>query len=332
MRFSFVLAAAALLTAAPAGAADKVLTVYTYDSFTSDWGPAPAIKEAFEEECACTLQFVALDSSIGMLSRLRLEGESNQADVVLGLDLNVMTEARESGLLAPHGLAPDNLALPIQWSDDTFLPFDYGFFAFVYDTQTLKSPPQSLKELVDAPDDLKIILQDPRSSTPGLGLLLWMRAVYGDDASEAWAKLARKTVTTTKGWSEAYGLFLEGEAPLVLSYTTSPAYHMIAENETRYQAAAFNEGHYLQVEVAAMTKATDDPELARQFLRFMLTPGFQNNIPTAQWMYPAIELPDGFPPAYDRLVQPTRALLIPSEEVAAQRKAWIDEWLTAVSR
>lgn len=331
MRFSFILAAV-LLAGTPAVAVDKVLTVYTYDSFTSDWGPGPAIKEAFETECGCTLQYVALDSSIGMLSRLRLEGERNQADVVLGLDLNVMTEARESGLLAPHGLAPDNLALPIQWSDDTFLPFDYGYFAFVYDTQTLKNPPQSLKELVDASDDLKIILQDPRSSTPGLGLLLWMRAVYGDDAPEAWAKLARKTVTTTKGWSEAYGLFLEGEAPLVLSYTTSPAYHMIAENEERYQAAAFSEGHYLQVEVAAMSKATDDPELARQFLRFMLTPGFQNNIPTAQWMYPVIALPEGLPPAYDRLVQPARTLLIPSEEVAAQRKAWIDEWLTAVSR
>src|SRR3546814_5226288 len=73
---------------------------------------------------------------------------------------------------------------------------------------------------------------------------------------------------STKGWSEAYGLFLEGEAPLVLSYTTSPAYHMIAEDEDRYQAANFAEGHYMQVEVAAMTKSSDDPELARQFLRF----------------------------------------------------------------
>src|SRR5690606_19891810 len=122
-------------------------------------------------------------------------------------------------------------------------------------------------------------------------------------------------------WSEAYGLFLEGEAPLVLSYTTSPAYHMIAENEERYQAAAFSEGHYIQVEVAAMTTSSDDPELARQFLRFMLTPAFQSTIPTAQWMYPAIDLPDGLPPAYDRLVDPAQPLLIPAEEVAAQRGA-----------
>jgi len=333
MRLSTCLLAAALATAAlPVQAADKTLTVYTYDAFTSDWGPGPAIKEAFEGECGCTLEFVALDSSIGVLSRLRLEGENNKADVVLGLDLNILAEAKESGLFAAHGVTPENLELPIAWRDDTFLPFDYGYFAFVYDTQALAEPPKSLKELVEAPDDLKIILEDPRSSTPGLGLLLWVRSVYGDEAPAAWAKLAKKTLTTTKGWSEAYGLFLEGEAPMVLSYTTSPAYHMIAENEDRYQAASFAEGHYMQVEVAAMTKATDDPELARQFLRFMLTPAFQSTIPTAQWMYPAIDLPEGLPPAYDRLVDPAQPLLFPAEEVAAKRKDWVEEWLTAVSR
>lgn len=332
MRFSFVLAVAAALMATPVAAADRTLTVYTYDAFTSDWGPGPAIKEAFEKECDCTLEYVALDSSIGMLSRLRLEGESNSADVVLGLDLNVMAEARRTGLLAEHGVTPDNLALPIGWEDDTFLPFDYGYFAFVYDTEALETPPKSLKELVEAPDDLKIILEDPRSSTPGLGLLLWVKSVYGDDAPEAWQKLARKTVTTTKGWSEAYGLFLEGEAPMVLSYTTSPAYHMIAEDEDRYQAANFAEGHYMQVEVAAMTRATDEPELARQFLRFMLTPAFQSIIPTAQWMYPVIDLPQGLPPAYDRLVDPAKPLLFPAETVAAQRSAWVEEWLQAVTR
>src|SRR3546814_3986272 len=82
-------------------------------------------------------------------------------------------------------------------------------------------------------------MEEPPSTTPCLGLLLWVRPVYGDDAPESWARLARKTVTTTKGWSEAYGLFLEGEAPMVLSYSTSPAYHMIAEDEDRYQAAGF---------------------------------------------------------------------------------------------
>jgi hypothetical protein len=82
-----------------------------------------------------------------------------------------------------------------------------------------------------------VIYEDPRTSTPGLGLLLWMQKVYGDKAPEAWQKLAAKTVTVTKGWSEAYGLFLKGESDLVLSYTTSPAYHIIEEKKDNYAAA-----------------------------------------------------------------------------------------------
>jgi thiamine transport system substrate-binding protein len=125
-----------------------------------------------------------------------------------------------------------------------------------------------------------------------------MQKVYGDKAPEAWQKLAAKTVTVTKGWSEAYGpasarpralyrhrpfastaaapapgcwcadlhrcvtkgwseaygLFLKGESDLVLSYTTSPAYHMIEEKKDHYAAANFAEGHYLQVEVAASSR------------------------------------------------------------------------------
>ncbi|WP_422366598.1 thiamine ABC transporter substrate binding subunit [Pelagibius sp.] len=338
--FLAALGLAAVITAGLSGAPDvleaaeakKRLTVYTYDSFTSDWGPGPQIKEAFEADCNCLLDFVAVDSSVGVLSRLRLEGASSKADVVLGLDLNLMAEAKETGLFAEHGLAAEGFVLPVAWHDETFLPFDYGYFSFVYDTESLTAPPQSLKELVEAPDDLKIIVQDPRTSTPGLGLMLWVRAVYGDKAPEAWAKLARKTVTTTKGWSEAYGLFLEGEAPLVLSYTTSPAYHMIAEDSARYQAAAFEEGHYMQVEIAGIPKSAPEPELARQFLAFMVSPAFQSAIPTGQWMYPVINLPEGLPREYGKLDYPSRPLLIPSQEVAENRKAWIEEWLQAVSR
>ena len=53
------------------------------------------------------------------------------------------------------------------------------------------------------------------------------------------AKLKGRMLTVTPGWSESYGLFTKGEAPMVLSYTTSPAYHMIAEGTEKYQAAAF---------------------------------------------------------------------------------------------
>ena len=51
------------LVAMPA-LAKPVLTVYTYDSFSADWGPGPAVKKAFEAECGCELKFVALEDGV----------------------------------------------------------------------------------------------------------------------------------------------------------------------------------------------------------------------------------------------------------------------------
>jgi thiamine transport system substrate-binding protein len=323
-----VSAIAATTTAAPAAA--DTLTVYTYRSFTSSWGPGPAIEEAFEKECACTLDWVSLDDSVGLLSRLRLEGETTRADVVLGLDLNLVEEARATGLLAEHGVDTAGLDLPIAWTDPHFVPFDWGHFAFVYDETRLPDPPASFAELIGS--DIEILIQDPRTSTPGLGLVLWIEAAHGERAGEIWEGLRERVVTVTPGWSEAYGLFLDGEADMVLSYTTSPAYHMIAEDRHDIKAAAFEEGHYLQVEVAAMLATSDRPELARRFMAFVLEPGFQDAIPTGNWMYPAVLPGDGLPDAFDRLITPARTLLLDPARVAAERRRLVDAWLAVMAR
>jgi thiamine transport system substrate-binding protein len=322
---------APLLLAAPA-AAQETLTVYTYDSFVAEWGPGPKVKEAFEKQCNCTLEWVAPGDGVAMLNRLKLEGANTQADVVLGLDTNLMAEAQKTGLFGKHGVDVATARTPVPWTDEYFMPYDYGHFAVVYDTETMKEPPKSLDELVNGDPAQKIVLQDPRSSTPGLGFLLWMKSVYGEKAADAWKKLEPRILTVTPGWSEAYALFTKGEAPMVLSYTTSPAYHVIAENTERYKAAPFAEGHYLQVEVAGLIEASPEKELAKSFLTFMMGPGFQDQIPTNNWMFPAGETSAPLPPAFDALVKPEKTLLFSPQEVEQNRRAWIDEWLNATAR
>ncbi|WP_288496344.1 thiamine ABC transporter substrate binding subunit [uncultured Pantoea sp.] len=319
-----------LLLSAPVFAAKPVLTVYTYDAFSADWGPGPAVKKAFEAQCGCELKFVALEDGVSLLNRVRMEGKNTKADVVLGLDNNLLQAAQQTGLFAKSDVDTRELQVPGGWKDTTFVPFDYGYFAFVYNKNTLKNPPTSLKELVESPEKWRVIYEDPRTSTPGLGLLLWMQKVYGDNAPEAWQKLAKKTVTVTKGWSEAYGLFLKGESDLVLSYTTSPAYHIIEEKKDNYAAASFADGNYLQVEVAARLANSKQPKLAEQFMQFMVTPAFQNTIPTGNWMYPVIktDLPAGFA----SLSVPKTTLQFSPEEVASHRSQWVSQWQRAVSR
>ncbi|KSV61715.1 thiamine ABC transporter substrate binding subunit [Ensifer sp. ENS08] len=324
--------AASLVFSGAATAADKTLTVYTYESFITEWGPGAKVAEAFEKTCECKVNYVGVADGVELLTRLKLEGEASKADIVLGLDTNLVAEAKATGFFAPHGVEATGVTVPGNFSDDTFLPYDYGHFAVVYDTETLKTPPKSLKELVEGDPSQKIVIEDPRTSTPGLGLLLWVKAVYGDEAGAAWTKLKDRVLTVTPGWSEAYGLFTKGEAPMVLSYTTSPAYHMVAENTERYQAAAFSEGHYIQIEVAGMTKNAKEPELAKQFLAFMTGPDFQSIIPTTNWMMPVAATKEPLPDAFNKLVKPENTFLLPSEEVAKNRKAWIDEWLAAMSK
>ncbi len=322
--------AAGLFAVTPAFAQETpVLTVYTYDSFVSDWGPGPAIEEAFEATCACDLQFVAAGDGAALLSRVRLEGARSDADIVLGLDTNLTSAAADTNLFAPHGLSDLNLSLPVAWDDPNFLPYDWGYFAFVHNADKADVP-TNFRALGES--DTSIVIQDPRSSTPGLGLLYWVKAAYGDEAPAIWESLADNVVTVTPGWSEAYGLFLEGEADMVLSYTTSPAYHLIAEEDASKAAASFDEGHYMQIEVAGKLASTDQPELADAFLSFMLTDAFQAVIPTTNWMYPAATPTGGLPDGFETLVQPEKALIFSAADAASAKDGALAEWLDALSR
>ena len=322
------LIAATMLLASQAGADTPVLTVYAGDYFTSEWGPGPMIETGFEEICACDLQFSTGD----LLPRLLLEGERTKADVVIGLTSDVTAKARATDLFAPHGQDNSALTLPIEWTDDTFLPFNYGHTAFIYNETTMPNPPASFDALLDMPDDVKIVIQDPRTSISGLALVLWVQAVYGDEAQMAWEKLAPKILTVTKDWSASYGLFTDGEADMVLSYTTSPAYHMFAEEDFTKKAAIFPEGHYFMVETVGKIAQTEEPELADAFMDYVMSRDFQSMIPTANWSLPAALPKSEWPEGWAQLDLPQNVLFYSEAEAAAVQAQAIETWRSALSQ
>jgi thiamine transport system substrate-binding protein len=324
------LAVSLAATALPAAAQEApTLRIFTYDSFASEWGPGPALKAGFEQQCDCTVEFTTADDAISTLRRVQLEGSTTEADLVVGLDTAIAGEARATGLFAPHGLELDHLDLPAPWTDPTFVPFDYGYFAYVYNTEEVPDPPSSFEELIALPDDFKIVIQDPRSSTPGLGHVLWVQAAYGDRAPEIWEGLAPHVLTVTRGWSEAYSLFLDGEADMVLSYTTSPAYHAIAEDDQRYAAATFEEGHVAQVEVAGILASSEQQALARDFLTYLTSMEGQKIIPTTNWMYPVVDLGDDLPAAFADF-KPDKILSVDEDEVTTRSRDWVEAALAAL--
>ena len=118
---------------------------------------------------------------------------------------------------------------------------------------------------------------------------------------------------------------------MVLSYTTSPAYHLIAEGDDSKAAAAFDEGHYLQIEVAGKLASSDQPELADRFLAFIESEDFQSVIPETNWMYPARTASAGLPKGFEPLVRPKKSLLVPADQAEALRGPALDEWRAALS-
>ena len=305
------------------------LTVYTYDSFVSEWGPGPIIEKIFEEKHNADVEFVAVDSAATLLNKVILEGDTSKADIVLGLDMNLFDLAEQSGLFTSHNINDINnlINLPLKWESNKFVPYNYGYFSFVYNEANLETPPKSMDELINS-TNARIVIQDPRTSTPGLGLLTWMKALYGDKAGDEWKKLNKKIISVTKGWTDAYyNFFMAGEADMVLSYTTSPAAHIMFEERYDILATTFEEGNYITIEFAGILNNSQNKDLANKFLNFMLSEEFQSVIPSTNIMYPVTNIKD-LPEAFDKLDVPNFIQMDP-KEINKNKEKWIDEWLNA---
>ncbi|MDR3174233.1 MAG: thiamine ABC transporter substrate-binding protein [Treponema sp.] len=278
---------------APAGGPEiRELVIWTYDSFSSEWGPGPEAEKRFLEKTGISIRWVNHGDAGEVLARLLQEGSGASADIILGLDQNMAARALDSSLLEPYKPAGAEKVLPelVVDPDWALSPFDYSYFAICYDSEALP-PPSSLEELTESRYAGKLILMDPRTSSPGLGFFGWVREIYGEGWRDYWRRLSPSILTIADGWSSGYGLFTNGEAPLVLSYTTSPSYHLEYEETERYKAAIFGEGHPIQVELAGLLRAAKNKENAKIFLDYMLSPDFQALIPLTNWMYPVIDIP-----------------------------------------
>ena len=304
------------------------LTIYTYDSFVSEWGPGPIVEKIFEDKYEIDLQFIAVDSAATLLNKIILEGENTKADLVLGLDMNLFNAAEKSELFVSHNLKNINnkLTLPLNWESDIFVPYNYGYFAFVYNNKKLKNPPFSMEDLINK-TDARIVIQDPRTSTPGLGLLTWMKALYGDSAQNKWSQLNKKIISVTKGWTDAYyNFFMAGEADMVLSYSTSPAAHIMFEENYDISASTFKEGNYISVEFAGILNSSKNKQMANKFLDFMISDDFQKVIPGTNIMYPVTDVE--MPEAFNKLEIP-KLLQLDPKDINDNKDAWINEWLNA---
>jgi len=309
------------------------LTLYCYDTFSSEWGSGPTLIPLFEERTGIKVNVVSRGDAVEMLSAAIMEGDKCPADIVMGISSESAASAYDAGIFSSYSSpALDDIDDGLKFDkENRLLPFDYGTFAFVFDTESKIKAPTSLEDLRDPMYKGKIILINPTTSSVGLGLLLWTIEVYGEDGYlDWWRDVKENALTIADGWSGAYGLFTEGEAPIVLSYTTSPVYHVLWEDSTRYQALIFDEGHHNTIESIGILKASKHRENAEKFIDFILTDG-QEETAVKNSMYPVnnkTELPE----AYEYAPKSEKVLSLEPERIAKNLEKWIDAWNEAMSK
>ncbi len=301
-----------------------VLRVYASSSFISQWGPGPWLKAEFEKTCQCKVEFQESIDSYLMIQKIKSESVRG-VDVVMGFDQFDLELARQSA-------AWKKVERPLEDQKDSyalnkvgdFVPYDYSLVSFVHRISDLSPAPQSFQEL--SREDLKnqLVLIDPRSSSLGLQMLLWLVTSYGEEKAFELLKSINENVKIyASSWSGAYGLFKEKQAGLVLSYVTSPLYHKIEEKDMGYSAAAFKEGHPLQIEYAGIPEACKECELAQEFINLVLSENGQKIIVQKNYMFPVLK--DVLENSIIKEIPPYERLPIPAPSIS-ERERLIKKW------
>ncbi|THE65797.1 thiamine ABC transporter substrate-binding protein [Salinadaptatus halalkaliphilus] len=324
----------------PDGEDEGTLRVATYSSLLAgEQSAGEWLAEAFEDAYPdATLEWVVPESGIDhYVQRARYHAEID-VDVFLGVTVDQLVRidttlasrlfgSLERGRLEHAGRVRDDLAF--EEPHDRAIPFGTGYVSLVYDERDLETPATFADLLEDAYEDA-LLTQDPRYSRPGRAFLLWTIAAYGEDYLEFWRSLAANGVEIRDRWSDAYlGDYLEGERPMVVSYSTDRVGAITADrNLDRHQVATLEESGYRTTEAIAIFEATTKRELAYQFVDFVLSREIQAELATRNVQFPAVtdeyvDLEGQFEMA---AVEPEESVAFDYEELYDDLGNWLVEW------
>lgn len=269
-----------------------VLRVYGASSFVKSWGPGPVLKEKFEKVCECRVELVETADTTLLIQKLKIEGRTSGADLVLGFDqydLEMANKGYEWKTLKADGLDFED-AVKSTLSRQNFLPYDWGVLAFLARKSAFEKLPQSLDELTESLYKDQISIQDPRTSTPGLQFLLWLIQSKGEEKAFQFLQRFNPQVKAFgSSWSSSWGLFQKKQVNMTFSYVTSLVATQQEDKDLDVIALEFSEGHPIQYEFMGIPSSCHNCELAQKFVSMILSAEGQKIIMEKNYMFPVIK-------------------------------------------
>jgi thiamine transport system substrate-binding protein len=336
----------ALTVAGCGGGGEKPTDVVlvTHDSFVI----SDSVEKAYQEETGFKLRILQAGDAGEVVTKALLTAGNPQGDVLFGVDNNLLSRALEGDLFDAYespALEKVDLQYTVFDPELRATPIDHGEVCLNYDKAWFAergvTPPGSLDDLTDPRYKGLLVVENPATSTPGLAFMLATIARYGEDGwQEYWRRLRENGVLVVDGWEEAYTVRFSGASgskgnrPIVVSYASSPPAEVIFRTPRPQEAptAVVEDSCFRQIEYAGILRGAHNEEGARKLVDFMLSTRFQEDIPLNMFVFPVV--PDAaLPPEFVKFaVVPENPLLLPPQEIEANRDRWIDEWTDVVIR
>jgi thiamine transport system substrate-binding protein len=319
----------------PAG---KEVVLVTHDSFVL---PKRLIAQ-FERQSGYHLVVHAAGDGGTLTNKLVLTQGNPTGDVAFGVDNTFASRALDADVFARSDVAlpPGAEQYVVPGDDGRLAPVDNGNVCVNIDTGWFREhdvrPPRSLDDLVEPAYDGLLAVPGATTSSTGLAFLLATIGKYGDGWTTWWQKLVGNGATITDGWTQAYETDFtqgggHGKDPIVVSYDSSPAFTVPKGGNTSTTKALLDTC-FRQVEYAGVLTGAANPEGAKAFVEFLLSPEVQKALPDSMYVFP-VRSGTPLPPAWARFaVQPTHPYVVSPAEISAHRETWLREWSGIVSR
>jgi thiamine transport system substrate-binding protein len=316
------------------------ITLMTHDSFAV----SDEVLAEFEAQTDITVEILQAGDAGAMVNQAILTKDNPLADVLFGVDNTLLSRALDEQLFVPYtATGIDAIDAEFVVAGNPVTPIDFGDVCINTDPDALAVasvvPPARLADLTDPVYSGTLVVEDPSTSSPGLAFLLATIATFGEggdsDWRDYWAGLVANDVAITSGWEQAYyGEFSggsgEGSRPLVVSYATSPAAEVVFGELAAAPTGVTLNGCFRQIEYAGVLAGTEHEKAAQQFIDFMLTVPFQEDIPLNMFVFPVNDeaaLPAVFT---EHALAADAPVVMDPPVIDANRERWIAEWAAIV--
>ncbi len=316
-------------------ASANAVTLVVHDSF-----PNEEFEAAASAATGYDVTVITAGDGGELTNKLVLTKGAPIADAFFGVDNVFASRIVESDVVEPHRAAdlPTRAAEFAYDEVGSLTPVTLGATCINIDPAWFAehgvAEPSGYDDLADPEYAGLTVLLDPTSSSTGASFLIGTVASFGETGfADYWSRLVENDVRIEQGWGDAYnGQFTQGGGdgtyPIVLSYSSSPAWTVSEDGESTATAALLDTCSS-QVEYAGVLAGAQNPEGARAVVDYLISREFQDTIADTMYVYPVDE--GAYVPGdWQRFApMPGATNDLSPAEIGAGRESWLKTWSDA---